>query len=45
MLFCRSPPPENFPENEELILTMSNTIIQRMKCLQFLGLHIDEKLD
>ena len=41
MLFCRSPP----PENEELILTMSNTIIQRMKCVQFLGLHIDEKLD
>ena len=41
MLFCRSPP----PENEELILTMSNTIIQRMKCLQFLGLYIDEKLD
>ena len=41
MLFCRSPP----PENEELILTMSDTIIQRIKCLQFLGLHIDEKLD
>ena len=40
-LFCRSPP----HENEELILTMSNTIIQRMKCVQFLGLHIDEKLD
>ena len=41
MLFCRSPP----PENEELILTMSDTIIQRIKCLQFLGLYIDEKLD
>ena len=41
MLFCRSPP----LENEELILTMSNTIIQRMKCLQFLGLYIDDKLD
>ena len=41
MLFCRSPP----PENEELILTMYNTIIQRIKCLQFLGLYIDEKLD
>ena len=41
MLFCRSPP----PENEELILTMSNIIIQRMKCVQFLGLHINEKLD
>ena len=24
---------------------MSNTVIQRMKCVQFLGLHIDEKLD
>ena len=41
MLFCRSPP----PGNEELILTKSNTIIQRIKCLQFLGLYIDEKLD
>ena len=41
MLFCRSSP----PENEELILTMCNTIIQRMKCVQFLGLHIDENLD
>ena len=41
MLFCRSPP----PENEELILTMSNTIIQRMQCVQFLGLHIDEIFD
>ena len=41
MLFCRSPP----PENEELILAMSNTIIQRIKCLQFLGLYIDKKLD
>ena len=41
MLFCRSPP----RGNEELILTISNTIIQRMKCLQFLGHHIDEKLD
>ena len=41
MLFCRSPP----PENEEFILTMSNTIIQHMKCVQFLGIHIDEKPD
>ena len=41
MLVCRSPP----PENEELILTIFNTIIQRMKCLQFLGLYVDEKLD
>ena len=41
MLFCRSPP----PENEEIILTIYNTVIQRMKCVQFLGLHIDEKLD
>ena len=41
MLFCRSLP----PENEELILTMYNTIIQHMMCVQFLGLHIDEKLD
>ena len=41
MLFCISPP----PENEEIILTMSNTVIQRMKCVQFLGLHIDDKLD
>ncbi|KAK2153698.1 hypothetical protein NP493_2271g00006 [Ridgeia piscesae] len=24
---------------------MYNTVIQRMKCVQFLGLHIDEKLD
>ena len=41
MLFCRSPR----PENEENILTMYNTVIQQMKCVQFLGLHIDEKLD
>ena len=41
MLFRRYPT----PENEELILTMFNTIIQRTKCVQFLGLHIDEKLD
>ena len=41
MLFCRSPR----PENEELILTMCNTIIQPMKCVQFLCLHIDEKHD
>ena len=37
MLFCRSPP----PENEEIILTMYNTANE----VQFLGLHIDEKLD
>ena len=41
MLFCRSPR----PENEENILTMYNTVIQRMKCVRFLGLHINEKLD
>ena len=41
MLLCRSPP----PENEELILTMYNTIIKRMKCLQFLDLYIDDKLE
>ena len=38
MLFCRSPP----PENEELIV---NTISQRMKCVQVIGLHIEEKRD
>ena len=31
MLFCRSPP----PENEEIILTMYNTVIQRMKVYNF----------
>ena len=41
MLFYRSP----LPENEEISLTMSNTIIQRLKCVQFLGLHIYEILD
>ena len=41
MLFCRSPP----PENENIILAMSNTVIQRMKRVQFLSLHIDEKPD
>ena len=41
MLFFRSPP----PENEEHILTMSNTVNQHMKFVQFLGLHIDERLD
>ena len=41
MLFYRSPS----PENEERILTMSNTSIRRLKFVQFLGLHIDEKLD
>ena len=33
------------PRYVGFILTKSNTIIQRMKCVQFLGLHIDEKLD
>ena len=41
MLFCRSPP----HESEEIILAMYNTVIQRMKCVHFLCLHIDEKLD
>ena len=41
MLFYRSPP----LQNEEISLTMSNTIIQRLKCVQFLGLHIYEILD
>ena len=41
MLFCRS----TAPESEELILIMSNKIIQRMKYEQFLGLHIYERLD
>jgi len=41
ILYSRSPP----PENEEHILTKYYTSVQRMKCGQFLSLHIDERLD
>lgn len=41
MLFSRSRP----AQNEELLLAIANNIIQRTKCITFLGLHIDDRLD